>query len=176
MIKNISSRADFQKAVYGCKEIEKIDEVWNNNFDKFIKWAKTEKSYIKEESTNDSIGNTLGEMSLIYYKFQAYEDDDCDVLMIDQPEDNISNNRIAEKLIQYLNQTRKQKQLILVTHNPLLVVNLDADNVIALNKNNNVIQVSAGCLEDEENKILDIVAKTLDGGKEMIEKRLKIYE
>lgn len=175
-IKNISSRADFQKAVYGCKEIEKIDEVWNNNFDKFIKWAKTEKSYIKEESTNDSIGNTLGEMSLIYYKFQAYEDDDCDVLMIDQPEDNISNNRIAEKLIQYLNQTRKQKQLILVTHNPLLVVNLDADNVIALNKNNNVIQVSAGCLEDEENKILDIVAKTLDGGKEMIEKRLKIYE
>ena len=65
--------------------------------------------------------------------------------------------------------------LILVTHNPLLVVNLDADNILYLKKVNNTINVTSGCLEDEENDILNIVASTLDGGKEMIEKRLKIY-
>ena len=119
-------------------------------------------------------------MSLVYYRFQTNEDNDWDVLMIDQPEDNISNNRIAEKLLVYLNRNRNQKQLILVTHNPLLVVNLDADNIIYLSKTNDTINALSGCLEYENDSkkenILKIVADTLDGGKEMIEKRLKIYE
>ena len=93
-------------------------------------WAKKQKSYIKEETSNDSVGSTLGELSLAYYKFQTYDSKEWDVLMIDQPEDNISNNRIASKLLQYFNKVRDNKQLILVTHNPLLVINLDADNVI----------------------------------------------
>ncbi|WP_033162842.1 ATP-binding cassette domain-containing protein [Sharpea azabuensis] len=177
---SITTKNEFQSALYGCKEMEKINEIWNSNFDKFLKWAKDQKSFIKEETTDDSIGNTLGEMSLVYYRFQTNEDNDWDVLMIDQPEDNISNNRIAEKLLVYLNRNRNQKQLILVTHNPLLVVNLDADNIIYLSKTNDTINALSGCLEYENDSkrenILKIVADTLDGGKEMIEKRLKIYE
>ena len=177
---SITTKNEFQFALFGCKEVEKINEIWNINFDKFLKWAKNQKSFIKEETTDDSIGNTLGEMSLVYYRFQTNEDNDWDVLMIDQPEDNISNNRIAEKLLVYLNRNRNQKQLILVTHNPLLVVNLDADNIIYLSKTNDTINALSGCLEYENNSrkenILKIVADTLDGGKEMIEKRLKIYE
>lgn len=171
----IKTRSEFAKAILKCSSENNIDESWESNFSKFMQWAKTQKSYIKEESTDDSIGNTLGEMSLVYYKFQTKEDDKWDILMIDQPEDNISNNRIAEKLLKYFHSVRKNKQLILVTHNPLLVVNLDADNIISLTKVNNTISVKSGCLEDEENNILDIVADTLDGGKDMIEKRLKIY-
>ena len=57
-----------------------------------------------------------------------------------------------------------------------MVVNLDVDNVIHLTKLNDKIDVKVGCLEDEKNEILNLVASTLDGGKEMIEKRLKIYE
>ena len=160
----------------GCNSIEDIDKKHDANYLKFIEWAKKEKTYIKEETSDDSIGNTLGEMSLVYYKFKTSSENSFDVLMIDQPEDNISNNRIAEKLVKYFNSVRKNKQLIIVTHNPLLVVNLDVDNVIHLNKINNKINIKAGCLEDEDNEILSLVASTLDGGKEMIERRLKIYE
>lgn len=174
-LKKIISNNEFQEAINGCSTIEKIKDIWESNFNKFISWCKESKSYIKEETTDDSIGNTLGELSLVYYKFQTSEQDDWDVLMIDQPEDNISNNRIAEKMLEYLNSVRKNKQLIIVTHNPLLVVNLDADNVIFLKKINEKIEVKSGCLEDESSEILDIVAKTLDGGKDVIERRLKIY-
>lgn len=172
---HINTRKEFSNAIFKCTSEDNIDEFWESNFSKFMQWAKKQRSYIKEESTDDSIGNTLGELSLVYYKFQTKEDDNWDVLMIDQPEDNISNNRIANKLLKYFDFVRRNKQLILVTHNPLLVVNLDADNIISLTKVNNKINVKSGCLEDEENNILDIVANTLDGGKDMIEKRLKIY-
>ena len=175
LLLQIKSKSEFQDAISGCRSYETINSIWNNNYEKFIKWSKEQKSYIKDEASDDSIGNTLGEMSLVYYKFQTSQEKEWDVLMIDQPEDNISNNRIAEKLLMYLNSVRRNKQLILVTHNPLLVVNLDVDNVIALNKVNDTISVNSGCLEDEDNEILDIVANTLDGGKDMIEKRLKIY-
>ncbi len=171
----IDSRQKFVDAITNCSKFENIEECWQANFLKFLNWAKTEKEYIKEETSDDSIGNTLGEMSLVYYKFKTEDDNECDVLMIDQPEDNISNNRIAEKLINYFDSIRQNKQLIIVTHNPLLVVNLDVDNVIHLNKVNDKICVTAGCLEDEENRILYLVSTTMDGGKEMIEKRLKIY-
>lgn len=165
---NISTKEDFKNAILGCSDINKINEIWNSNFEKFLVWAKKQKSYIKEETSNDSVGSTLGELSLAYYKFQTYDSKEWDVLMIDQPEDNISNNRIASKLLQYFNEVRDNKQLILVTHNPLLVINLDADNVIHLKKMNDTITVTSGCLEDEDNNVLSLVAETLDGGKEMI--------
>lgn len=172
---NISTKEDFKNAILGCSDINKINEIWNLNFEKFLVWAKKQKSYIKEETSNDSVGSTLGELSLAYYKFQTYDSKEWDVLMIDQPEDNISNNRIASKLLQYFNKVRDNKQLILVTHNPLLVINLDADNVIHLKKMNDTITVTSGCLEDEDNNVLSLVAETLDGGKEMIKKRLRVY-
>jgi predicted ATPase len=172
----IDSFEKLKDAIIGCTENEKIDAFWESNYKKFIEWAKTEKTYIKEASSHNSIGSTLGEMSLIYYKFQTSLETSYDILMIDQPEDNISNKRIAERLLAYFENIRKHKQLIIVTHNPLLVVNLDVDNVIHLTKTNNTIEVKSGCLEDEENGILELISKSLDGGKEMIERRLKIYE
>jgi hypothetical protein len=44
-----------------------------------------------------------------------------------------------------------------------------------LEKKNNIINSISGCLEDEENNILDIVADKMDGGKDTIQRRLKMY-
>ena len=96
-------------------------------------------------------------------------------MIIDQPEDNISNFKIKEELIKYLNNLRDSKQIIFVTHNPLLVVNLDVDNVIFLENIDGKIKAVSGCLEDEKNEMLDIISIKMDGGRETIEKRLKIY-
>ena len=65
----------------------------------------------------------------------------------------------------------------MVTHNPLLVVNQDVDQVIFLQNNGDNVEVVSGCLEyeDESTNILDIVATNMDGGKESIEKRLRVY-
>ena len=50
----------------------------------------------------------------------------------------------------------------MVTHNPLLVVNLDVDNVICLERKINKINVKAGCLEDESEQITKFVSDNLE--------------
>ena len=59
----------------------------------------------------------------------------------------------------------------------MLVVNLDVDNVIYINKINNMIDIKFGALEyDEEYSILDLIKNNLDGGYDAIEGRLKKYD
>lgn len=177
-LKTIDDKPTFINSISGLgsgSDTEKINRKWNENLDKFINETTKSLRYIREDDSTKNIGGTLGEMSLVYYKFNTYNNSEWDIIMIDQPEDNISNSRISQELITYLNNLRDKKQVIIVTHNPLLVVNLDVDNVVFLNKVNNKIDVYSGCLEDEENRILEFIATSMDGGKEMIEKRMRVY-
>ena len=84
---------------------------------------------------------------------------------------------LEHPLNKYLNSIKDIKQVILITHNPLLVVNLDVDNVIHLTKSNNTIEIRNGALEyeNEDYSILDLVKENLDGGYDAIERRLKAY-
>ena len=72
----------------------------------------------------------------------------------------------------------KNRQIILITHNPQFIVNLDVDNVIHLTKENNTIKVKNGALEFENSdySILDLIKNNLDGGYKAVERRLKVYE
>lgn len=77
-------------------------------------------------------------------------------------------------MLDYFNSVRDKKQVIFVTHNPLLVVNLDVDNVIYVSKSrNNKLDIKSGCLESSD--LINIVSQNLDGGKEALERRLKVY-
>lgn len=174
-INKIKTNEEFCNAIRNAR-IETIDQTWEQNLSKFIIEMKEEQKYLVESSKGNQIGNTMGELSLAYYKFHLIEEENIHIFIIDQPEDNISNLKIADELINYINSMRDDKQVIFVTHNPLLVVNLDVDNVLFLNKINDKIDVIGGCLEDEKNGILELISEQMDGGKEMIAKRLKIYE
>lgn len=143
--------------------------------EEFYKTAITTQKNIIDEKDNDKVGATLGELSLMYYKYITYNDNKIDVFVIDQPEDNISNLRIEKHLIKFFNTLRDKKQILIVTHNPLLVVNLDVDNVLCLENENGNLSIKSGCLEDEQNGIIGFVERNMDGGKNAIERRLKFY-
>ncbi len=51
-------------------------------------------------------------------------------ILIDQPEDNLDNRSITKELVEYLKIKKLERQIILVTHNPNIVVNADAENII----------------------------------------------
>lgn len=176
-LQTINTFEQYADAIRYCTSISDINEKWSENFEKFINNAIKTNDYIMDDGLDQQIGNTLGEMSLSYYKFFTQDDQDWRVLIVDQPEDNISNNNISQNLIGYFNAIRDEKQIIFVTHNPLLVVNLDVDNVIFVKNNNGELSASNGCLEyeDEQTNILELIAQSMDGGKETIEKRLKVY-
>jgi ABC-type lipoprotein export system ATPase subunit len=175
-LQTINSFDQYAHALRNCTSTSDINNKWTENFEKFISDAIKTNDYIMD-GADQQIGNTLGEMSLSYYKFFTQDDQDWRVLIVDQPEDNISNNNISQKLIVYFDVIRDEKQIIFVTHNPLLVVNLDVDNVIFIKNNNGDLSASNGCLEYEDGQtdILEIIAQNMDGGKETIEKRLKVY-
>ena len=52
-------------------------------------------------------------------------------LIIDQPEDDL-DNRIIMKIVELIRSSKNRRQLIFSTHNPNIVVNGDADKVVAL--------------------------------------------
>lgn len=178
VLEQIDTTEALVNAIKGCTDPDNIDSIYRGNLTAFLDQMCSCKNYIVDTSEGeDSLGNTLGEMSLAYFKFIVEQETEKCVFLIDQPEDHISNNNISKKLLSYFNSIRNKKQIIMVTHNPLLVVNQDVDHVIFVKKNGDKIEVVSGCLEQEGEigNILDIVASNMDGGKESIEKRLRVY-
>lgn len=53
-------------------------------------------------------------------------------LIIDQPEDNLDNAMVGETLTRILADLKEQRQIIVTTHNPNIVVGGDAEPVIVL--------------------------------------------
>lgn len=186
LIMKIETKDEMSSALKGLN-FDQLSEFKESKLEKFIQFYCEETTTISEIKENGEIGNTPGEISLVYYKFiTSTETDQFSIIIIDQPEDDINPKRINNFLLNYLSTIRDKKQVILVTHNPMLVVNLDVDNVVFVNKENNIINVKFGCLEydsiyDSSSKnndysILDLVKDNLDGGYKVIERRLKSYE
>lgn len=177
-LKGIDTYEDLKSAVYRCNSIEKIDEQFSRNLNTFLDCMCQTKNYIVDTSQyRETLGNTLGELSLAYFKYATEHETEKCIFMIDQPEDHISNNNISQSLLRYFNSIRAKKQVIIVTHNPLLVVNQDVDQVLFVKKIGDNVELTSGCLEYEDDtvSILDTVANNMDGGKDSIEKRLKVY-
>lgn len=177
-LNQIETEEDLVLAIKSCTNSSQIENKYQTNLNSFLEDMCRCRRYIVDTSAdNNELGNTLGELSLAYFKYLSQYEKGKSVIIIDQPEDHISNNNVSKKLISYFNGIRNKKQVIIVTHNPLLVVNLDVDKVFFIKKENARIGIVEGCLEyeDENVNILNLIATNMDGGKDSIEKRLRIY-
>lgn len=177
-IKAIKTREEFDRALSNYNSSQ-LKDFKNSKISKFIDDYSAETTIITDNASGLRMGNTPGEISLVYYRFLIQESNDqFQILVIDQPEDDINPERIKAFLNSYLKSIRNTKQIILVTHNPLLVVNLDVDNVIYLEKEGDRISAKYGALEYEcqDYSILNLIRDNLDGGYDAIERRLKSYD
>jgi hypothetical protein len=71
---------------------------------------------------------TRGIALLVLYLLM--DEDDTRPLLIDQPEGNLDNASVYKQLVPYIKKAKKRRQIILITHNPNLVVATDAEQVI----------------------------------------------
>lgn len=62
-----------------------------------------------------------------------FSDKSCPIL-IDQPEDDLDNRAIFNELVTYLKKKKKERQIIVATHNPNIVVGADSELVIIANQ------------------------------------------
>ena len=145
---------------------------------------------------NDSFSEmSEGKQAFVILKLLLeFSEKKCPIL-IDQPEDSLDNRAIYNELVEYLKKKKKERQIILVTHNSNVVVSADAENVIVANQegigshntNRFRFQYINGSLEntkakvDNEDVILlsqgirEHVCDILEGGKDAFEKREQKY-
>lgn len=114
-------------------------------------------------------------------------------LIIDQPEENLDNKSVYPYLINYFKTAKKRRQIIIITHNPNLVLNTDAEQIIVANfeaipnTQNARIKYISGAIENsfvsekakipiEKQGIKEHGIDILEGGPEAFGKREDRYE
>lgn len=104
-------------------------------------------------------------------------DKDNAPLIIDQPEDNLANTYINQDLITGIKLAKKNKQVIMVSHNATIPMLGDAQNIILCRNVDDKIIIRSASLEEmiDDKLVIDYIAEITDGGKKAIKKRFKKY-
>lgn len=96
-------------------------------------WFKLK--YNVDYESDNLLDMSPGKRSFVVLKLLLdFSDKKCPIL-IDQPEDNLDNRAIYNELVKYIREKKKERQIILVTHNPNIVVGADSEEVIVANQN-----------------------------------------
>lgn len=120
---------------------------------------------------------TKGIVLLILYL--GMDVNDSRPLIVDQPDENLDNESIYNLLTPYFRMAKSRRQVIVITHNPNLVVNSDSEQIIiaSAEKQENgfpaIRYASTGSLENPD--IRQQVCNILEGGNDAFLKRERRY-
>ena len=123
-----------------------------------------------------------------------FSDKECPIL-IDQPEDDLDNRAIYNELVTYIKNKKKERQIIIVTHNSNIVIGADSELVIVSNqqgvnspnRNNKKFDYIFGSIEssmEKDNTISEIlysqgirqhICEILEGGETAFKNRERKY-
>lgn len=166
-IKGYSEDEDGPLAVLESKLVEALDKKL-----RAVKAINREGDDVYDELSR-------GYNAQLYFSLMADRNRREGLYIVDQPEDQISQRAIKETVLGEFRSIADSRQVILITHNPQFIVNLDVDNIIYIGRyedGNLYIQSGALEYECEKYKVLDLVAENIEGGLETIRKRLKRYD
>lgn len=95
-----------------------------------------------------------------------------DPMVLDQPEDDLDNLLIYDLIVRLIRQNKLRRQLIVVTHNPNVVVNGDAELVHVMEFGQGQCFVrQSGALQEID--VREEVCRVMEGGREAFERRWK---
>ncbi|WP_426323890.1 TrlF family AAA-like ATPase [Pseudoduganella sp. R-43] len=93
-------------------------------------------------------------------------------IILDQPEENLDNETVFRLLVPVLAEAKKQRQIIMVTHNPNLAVVCDAEQIIHATfdrGDDSTIRYESGAIENTG--LNEVVVTVLEGTKPAFENR-----
>ncbi|MCF8370241.1 MAG: hypothetical protein K9H64_01380 [Bacteroidales bacterium] len=96
-----------------------------------------------------------------------------DVLIIDQPEDDLDNQTIYDEVIKELKEIKGTMQFVFATHNANIPVLGDSEKVVSCSFDDKKITVHSGTIDNHQTQrfIVDI----MEGGDEAFNRRKNIY-
>lgn len=93
-------------------------------------------------------------------------------LLLDQPEDDLDNALVYSLVVKQIRANKSRRQIILVTHNPNIVVNGDAELVLPMEfKNGEIHLVDSGGLQ--QRTVREKICEVMEGGKDAFRQRYK---
>ena len=124
--------------------------------------------YRGKELKHHSLGQRAS--ALILYVLSQREND---VIVIDQPEDDLDNQTIYDDVIKLIREMKPTTQFIFATHNANFPVLGDAEQVHAFRYQDDKITVQTGSIDTKaiQTEIINI----MEGGEEAFNKRKEVY-
>ncbi len=166
------SCGEIQGAKIGKRFSEFMANMPPQNFDQINTWFPEDKLSIKFNDGNRfkdvSQGSAGQKASAILSFLLSYG---TEPLVLDQPEDDLDNGLITSLIVSKLHKNKINRQIIVVTHNPNIVVNGDSEYVIALEDRGQINPVASGALQ--ELNVRKNVCEIMEGGEIALQQRYK---
>ncbi|WP_281691835.1 TrlF family AAA-like ATPase [Cloacibacillus porcorum] len=159
------------KKIISLSEYGKLDKKLQEQYPELLKNQvpnKVEIYYHEKLLRHHSIGQRASAL-ILFILMQS----DNDIILIDQPEDDLDNKIIYDEVITAITRKKQGMQFIFATHNANIPVLGDAERVFVVEYQDTKIDISQGNidLETTHKQIVDI----MEGGKEAFDKRQLIY-
>lgn len=121
-------------------------------------------------SFNDLEKGSPGQVAAAVLAFLlAYGDEP---ILLDQPEDDLDNRLIYDLIVKEIQTNKLRRQLLIVTHNPNILVNGNADLVIPIEEQSGLASIPiTGSLQDPA--VRKTVCDIMEGGRQALERRFR---
>jgi len=162
---------DFENISFGGNKLLVFREKFMQSLSSLLTFKvpnKIEIFYNGKELTKHSLGQRSSALIIFILTQQ-----DNDIIVIDQPEDDLDNQTIYKEVIKELIKLKNKTQFIFATHNANIPVLGDCEQIVVCDYAENKINTELGSIDnhDIQEKIINI----MEGGEEAFDKRREIY-
>ncbi|SCB87699.1 hypothetical protein GA0061071_102289 [Kosakonia oryzendophytica] len=150
---------------------EVFEKIFMKNLIELITWQVPNRFVIRyrgKELKYHSLGQRASAL-LLYVLSQRQND----VIIIDQPEDDLDNQTIYDDVIKLLHDMKPHAQLIFATHNANFPVLGDAEQVNACQYRDEKVIVKSGSID--ASTVQDAIINIMEGGQEAFNRRKEVY-
>ena len=154
------------------KSSDTFAQYFQENLTALLTWQVPNKYTIKyhgKQLKHHSLGQRASALILFVLSQR-----DNDLVLIDQPEDDLDNQTIYEDVIKLVRKLKSETQFIFATHNPNIPVLGDAEQVLACTYDDDRIQTEVGSIDHPA--LQKAIVKIMEGGEEAFKERKRIYQ
>lgn len=151
---------------------DKFVEIFMSNLKNLLTYQTPNKYVISYHGTqleHHSLGQRAS--ALIIFVLEQKEND---VIIIDQPEDDLDSKTIYDDVITLIRKLKPSVQFIFATHNPNITVLGDAEQIHGCSFADEKIGIQSGALDDPKQQ--GLIVNVMEGGKDAFERRREIYK
>jgi len=150
---------------------EVFEKTFMQNLVEFVTWQVPNRFIIRyrgKELKHHSLGQRASALLLYVLSQRQY-----DVIIIDQPEDDLDNQTIYDDVIKLLREMKPYTQFIFATHNANFPVLGDAEQVHACQYQDEKVAIQSGSIDARP--VQKAIINIMEGGREAFNRRKKVY-